>query len=1134
MNKHALMLTAAAVALMTSPALAAGPTAIATKVTDPQKTSAAGDITIDTGGSVVVTIANPAIEIDSNNFVNLKVPGALVSNKDTANAIGIQLDATKTGTGFGGGTGPGDGTPGNAIALDNFGIIDLAGTGTDKIGILVKAIDGAGSIFNGDIKLESGSTARVQGDSSIGLEIAQGATLNGNVTILGTLVAQSTSASSTTASNVVAMNILGDIFGDIDIQEGGLVEATGQGAEGLLISGHVMGSFTNGGSLLAIGTLIPATTGGNPEAGSALVIAGSIDGGILNAGPSAGDPGANQATLSMQGTGRAAVWIGPGVLGSTTNGTMTIGAFADNANPNFSFLNRGSITAQSIDPNRSEEAIEFTGTVGANVDLTGGFFNSGSIAASAFSDGKQQLPFSATALFINGYVNVNKGTVSSFALVNSNESNLGTISASVSGSTGGTATAILIGPNATLDSIDNLGAIAATATTTDTVIGTLNAFAIVDQSGTLATINNSGTISATATLLDNNGQIAVAADLSRNTGGVQFTDSGIVAGDIRFGIGNDVLVVNGTPGGVAATVTGDIAFGGTPDPDDSSNFDTLTIGTNNSAGSVSGAVTETGGGRVRVTIGNLGSLTLRNTGKSLFATDLSVANSGVLNLSLSNGFNQQADPTNPALVTAHNVTLSQGSVLNVSFGSFISTPGGNPAQFTLFNADTAIAMGDPTAIKNSIEKTIPFLFLGTVCNYNTTGSFANDPDCGPGPSTPALVLNLAPKTIGPDPDTQIDLKGNAAKLFDQVNAALVEDDQLGAAIVTDVVDQQTAQKAYSSFVPDVSGSSRAVAISITDQATGPVGARQRALRMYAGQPGGATLWGQEFVERLNSNRDNMDAFRATGFGFALGVDSGDPRNGRYGGALTFFSGDQNNKGPNFTKTTNEWYMLSGYTDWRGKGLFLDSQISAGYGRLNGKRFLRLDDPNNVDANGKPLVFKRTARSKRNALLIAGGLSTGAILTYGSTVITPQLSVDGLTMREEGYTEEGGGSILGGDGFDLKVQPYYASSVRGYFGTALREDLNLGDFFIQPELRAGYRYDFLSDPVKLRAAFKSLADTPDNRFTLTGPGQRQGNVVGGASIAITTGAWSLGVNYDYLRGQNGAVSQTGTLTLVGRI
>ncbi len=39
---------------------------------------------------------------------------------------------------------------------------------------------------------------------------------------------------------------------------------------------------------------------------------------------------------------------------------------------------------------------------------------------------------------------------------------------------------------------------------------------------------------------------------------------------------------------------------------------------------------------------------------------------------------------------------------------------------------------------------------------------------------------------------------------------------------------------------------------------------------------------------------------------------------------------------------------------------------------------------------------------------------------------------------------------------------------------------------------------------------------------------------GGSLASTTGAWSIGVNYDYLRGNNGSISQEGTLTLVGRI
>ena len=76
-------------------------------------------------------------------------------------------------------------------------------------------------------------------------------------------------------------------------------------------------------------------------------------------------------------------------------------------------------------------------------------------------------------------------------------------------------------------------------------------------------------------------------------------------------------------------------------------------------------------------------------------------------------------------------------------------------------------------------------------------------------------------------------------------AALVTDPLLGAAVVNGVTDTATAQAAFQSFVPDASGGTRAVAISLTDSATGPVAARQRELRLYANQPGDTTLWGNE-------------------------------------------------------------------------------------------------------------------------------------------------------------------------------------------------------------------------------------------------------------------------------------------------
>jgi outer membrane autotransporter protein len=389
-----------------------------------------------------------------------------------------------------------------------------------------------------------------------------------------------------------------------------------------------------------------------------------------------------------------------------------------------------------------------------------------------------------------------------------------------------------------------------------------------------------------------------------------------------------------------------------------------------------------------------------------------------------------------------------------------------------------------------------------------------------------LVLNLTPKTA-----EEIGLTGYAAKMFPVANLALASDDQLGAAVINAglPVDgkQLTAEEGrtlyeavYSQFAPNVTGASRALAIELTDQSSGPVGARQRALRMYAGQPGDLTLWGQEFNFALNADANaGTIGYRDTGFGIVIGADGGDPADGRYGAALTFYSGDINEKQPQRSKTNSDWAMLTGYTDWRGRGLFLDTQIAAGVGQLDGKR--------TISVGG----VTRTADGKRDTLLGTIGMTTGVILTTGSTVFTPQISPDGLAMKENGYTEQGGGDPTGGDAFDLNVKSTYYESARGFIGADVRQDLNLGDFYLQPQARAGYRYDFLANAPKIKASF---ASTPGTDFTLTGPDPDKGNVVLGGSLATTTGAWSVGVNYDYLRGNNGTVSQVGTLTLVGRI
>ena len=131
--------------------------------------------------------------------------------------------------------------------------------------------------------------------------------------------------------------------------------------------------------------------------------------------------------------------------------------------------------------------------------------------------------------------------------------------------------------------------------------------------------------------------------------------------------------------------------------------------------------------------------------------------------------------------------------------------------------------------------------------------------------------------------------------------------------------------------------------------------------------------------------------------------------------------------------------------------------------------------------------------KRAGLLGAVGATGGVFLNYGFLDVLPHISLDGLTMREEGYTETGGG-----DGLNLQVAPYYANSLRGSIGSDFKTSFNLFGATVSPEARLGYRYDLVNSPVKLKAGFVSTGGlgTPGNTFTFVGPDPDTGNAVAG--------------------------------------
>ena len=277
-----------------------------------------------------------------------------------------------------------------------------------------------------------------------------------------------------------------------------------------------------------------------------------------------------------------------------------------------------------------------------------------------------------------------------------------------------------------------------------------------------------------------------------------------------------------------------------------------------------------------------------------------------------------------------------------------------------------------------------------------------------------LTLTLMPRSTGAnnaDGTAGLNLSGAALQLFPNTAAALANDPELGAAIAssltvynnTNGISQRhqhrrlagKAQQIFSQFAPDVSGGARQVAIMITDQATGPVAARQRLLRSYGNRHGEMTLWGEEFAGMINNKgrfdgEGDLTTYKDHGFGFSLGMDAGSARGGWYGGALTFYSSDVIETLPRQSKTNLQWYMLTGYTDWRGKHVFFDTKLDVGYGNLDGKRSLHHRRPGPHRRGQARRPAGRPGRHHRACSSIMAAFD-----------VIPHISLDGMTHARGG-------------------------------------------------------------------------------------------------------------------------------------
>ena len=862
-------------------------TTITTATTAPVRTSSAAagqpdSLTIDTAGSITPTVAGAAVTLDSSHAVTNK--GTITFN-GISDATGILVTGGVAATATNSGT---------ITLLEDYTATDadsdgdLDGTfaqGSGRYGIRVTgAAPVTGSIVN------SGAIS-IEGNDSAGLSI--------ETRLVGSLV-QSGSAVITgdRSVGVRADSVVGDVLLT------GAVAAQGEGSVAVQL-GDVGGAVVLQNAITATGyrttDRLADTARGKLDAddlrqgGGAVRITGSVGGGVLLDRPPADnsttetdedkdgvtDTSESTATLISYG---AAPGLDIGGAGATTLGAVGTGDLA------FGLVNRGAITGTGVNDGVAATGLRIGQAGGGTVTVTGGINNqAGTILGRAY---------------------------------------------------GAQSTGVLLNPGAVVTTFRNSGTVGAEQTG-----GLHDARSIVDLSGRLALVENSGTIQAVVNSVTGVTRTsrAIALDLSANTGGaivrqakVNTADAPAIGGDILFGSGNDRLEL------LAGTFAGALSFG--------AGADALIL---DGGATATGELSDSDGG---LTVDVLdGKLTVSNAAP-ITVTSLNLGAKGVLAVRI--------DPA--AASTRFNVTgaatIATGAQLNVTLTSL--SRGAKAFQVLQAGSLTVGAAGATLA-------GAPYLYQASLRADAAAG---------------ALFVDVRPKTAA-----ELGLNRSGRQAFAAVFDSLDRDDAIEEAFLAQTT-QAGFSGLYDQMLPDHSGGTLMTVAAVSSAVSSTLAEPSPINRDSA-----SGVWAQEIVFQIDRDRADAAGFRSRGFGFAAGLDLQGEQTVA-GANVSFVTADLKDRGAAAGEQVT-MSMLGTGLYWRLDGGPLQATVrgGVGYAWLDGDRRL-VSSTLNLRAKADWTAWSADA--------YAGASYEWRL---GSFYARPELSASYLRLAEDGYTETGGGT-----------------------------------------------------------------------------------------------------------------------------
>jgi hypothetical protein len=1161
--KRTFLLAAASVAplILAGAAPAFATDTISSSTTTPVATATAtnnapDDVDIASGGSVTPKASGAAVTLNSNNVVTVE---GQIGFTGIDNATGIQVLGGFTGAVTNSGTITV--TDGYTPSTDsNTGLNQppfAQGTGRAGIqvvgpGVFTGSITNTGAItVHGAASYGVDIEAPITGDyQSIKVVIATGATTGsistGVITILG---------GEATTAPVVGFHVgsTGGVGGNITL---GGVSATGVGAQAVSINGDVGGAINLAGAVTATG--YETTSRSNfpsiaakyaasamQQGGVAVTIGGNVAGGVIISAPPL-DAATNGSTASdlingqsvpqtIQGTGTITSFGGSPalVVGSATRAIEigVVGAnntvFGEGGSGAYGLVNQGSIVGNGVfdpilTPNLpspvSATALQIGSTGGFTAKIDGGFYNTGVVSALAYQASATAVHVTAggsTPLILNNGVLVANSTQET-------SSTTGFSPVSVYG--------VLIEPGATVTSLVNNSGITANLTGTAGVGGRIGG--VIDRSGSLASLTNTGTISAqatqtlitapmpfTATAIDMSqgvGPQTLAQSASTNpvvTGAAAYSATTIykqgqvvayngivyqavsavnaaadpinfpnfwrqigaqtpfINGSVLLGSGGSVLTVN------AGTINGPIINLGTG----SNNAITINgpSGALASATSVTGAIEEVSASTAAAQVA--GAALLAGGGDRTLTINI---NNGTLNdlnpnTELVNSVNVgangvlvvAADPShgvNTKFVVYGNSTFAPGAKVGLSL---ISIPQTTQQTYTILQTVPGQGTLSVADLSQGLVGTVPWLF-------NESAAYV--PGANPATDSSEIQITVARKSAA-----ELGFNAAEASALDAVLAAAPADDAIQSALLS-ATTEATLKPVYDQLLP----SQGQGLFEALDSAAQQVGAMVGGEAPASSRAPGTSLWLQEVNERVDRTGSQTIGSFSKLFGVVAGYEYAGAGGGAAGVTLAYFNANELNDADRIGSGTVASMVEAGAYYRRAIGRFsVAARAAIGYSWFSGDRVFAYITPG-AGANANSATgTERNAHSNWGGLFYDAHFGAAYEQTFARRYyVRPEISADFLELDEDAHSDTGGGPA-----FDLTIARRHSNRLSGQAIVVLGREWGQGSW-LRTEFRGGYREILAGQMGDTTANFDG-----GSPFTLAAENDRGGWYTAGFSI-----------------------------------